>query len=45
MKYSKPQIVASADAVVAIQGSPKDLSAQDSNGSDLQSIAAYEADE
>jgi hypothetical protein len=45
MEYARPQIVASAEAVAAIQGSPKDNSGGDTNGDDYVTISAYEADE
>lgn len=45
MKYTKPEILVSAEAVVAIQGSPKDIMALDSNRTQPTSVAAYEADE
>jgi hypothetical protein len=45
MEYTKPQIVVSASAITAIQGSPKEFQHQDANGSDEVSINAYEADE
>lgn len=45
MKYSKPQIVALAGAVSAIQGSAKDQDVEDTNSQEPGTIAAYEADE
>lgn len=44
MEYSKPQILALAGAVTAIQGSQKDQDVVDSNGEEPSTIAAYEAD-
>jgi hypothetical protein len=45
MEYTKPQIVVSANAITTIQGSPKEFHLMDQNGEDVQTIAAYEADE
>jgi hypothetical protein len=45
MRYTKPEILMLAQAVGAIQGSPKNIQALDSNHTKPTSVSAYEADE